>query len=100
MLRYIVIPIIAVLLALRVMRGPWGAKFWGVSERVLGIIYLVALVIALVAGVLTEYWVLVVAAGLLLLLEIVERAVARVRGSSAGDAVSGSGTPPDAGPRS
>lgn len=72
MLRFVSIAAIVVLILLRLAGTRMGARLLGLSQRVLGIVYLVALVIAAVAAVATEQWVLLVVAGVLLLLSGVE----------------------------
>ena len=72
MLRFVSIAAIVVLILLRLAGTRMGARLLGLSQRGLGMVYLVALVIAAVAAVATEQWVLLVVAGVLLLLSGVE----------------------------
>jgi hypothetical protein len=77
--KYLAIALILGLLALRLLRGRWGAKFLGVSERVLDVIYIAALVVAGIAAVATEYWFLLALVVVLLVLRLVEALRARSR---------------------
>lgn len=63
---------IAVLLGLRLARTPLGARFLGVPQRVLEIVFLVVLVAAGVLAVLFEQWILLIVVGILLLVTATE----------------------------
>ena len=77
MIKYFAIGLIAGLLVLRLLRSRWGARLLGVSERVLDIVYLVALVLTGVIAVVTEYWLLLVVVAVLLVLRGIEALRAR-----------------------
>ena len=77
MFKYVAIGLIVGLLGLRVLRSRWGSRLLGVSERVLDIVYLVALVVTGVVAVLTEYWLLLVVVAVLLVLRGLEALQAR-----------------------
>lgn len=72
MVRYFAIGLVVGLLALRLLRGRWGSRLLGISERALDIIYLVALVITGAIAVATEYWLLLGVVGVLLVLRGIE----------------------------
>ena len=72
MIRYFAIGLVVGLLALRLLRSRWGSRLLGISERVLDIIYLVALVITGAVAVATEYWLLLAVVGVLLVLRGIE----------------------------
>ncbi|PWH06126.1 hypothetical protein DEO23_09990 [Brachybacterium endophyticum] len=89
-MKYLAIALILGLLALRLLRGRWGAKFLGVSERAIDIVYIAALVIAGIAAIATQYWLLLALVVVLLVLRLVEalrtpsrrQAASRRRGSA------------------
>ncbi|MGY5765732.1 hypothetical protein ACXET9_11075 [Brachybacterium sp. DNPG3] len=83
MVKYVVILVVLALLLLRLLRGRWGAKLLGISERVLDIIYIAALLVTGVIAGLTEYWALLAAVGALLVWRIAEEVIARGRRRSA-----------------
>lgn len=83
MVKYVVVLVVLALLLLRLLRGRWGARLLGVSERVLDVVYIVALLVTGVIAVLTEYWVLLVAVGILLVWRVVEEVIDRGRRRSA-----------------
>lgn len=83
MVKYVVVLVVLALLLLRLLRGRWGARLLGVSERVLDVVYIVALLVTGVISVLTEYWVLLVAVGILLVWRVVEEVIDRGRRRSA-----------------
>ncbi|MFC7376216.1 hypothetical protein ACFQS2_04685 [Brachybacterium sp. GCM10030267] len=70
---------IALLLALRLLRGRFGARLLGVSVRVLNVVYLLALVLAAALAVIFEAWVLLVVVAVLLVLSAVEEIRRRAR---------------------
>jgi hypothetical protein len=72
-LKVIVFGAVLVLVALRVLRTPLGARFLGVSERALLIVYLAALVIAVGVSIWQHQWILLAVSGVLLVLEVVEQ---------------------------
>lgn len=72
MLRFATIAAIGLLILLRLAGTRGGARLLGLSQRVLGIVYLVALVVAGAAAVATEQWVLLAVVGILLLLSGVQ----------------------------
>lgn len=72
-LKVVVFGAILVLVALRVLRSPLGARFLGISERALLIIYVAALVVAVGVSIWQQQWMLLVVAGALLVLEIVQQ---------------------------
>lgn len=83
MVKYVVVLVVLALLLLRLLRGRWGARLLGVSEQVLDLVYIVALMVTGVIAVLTEYWVLLVAVGILLVWRVVEEVIDRGRRRSA-----------------
>src|SRR5699024_6778325 len=76
-IKYFAIGLIGGLLVLRLLRSRWGARLLGVPERVLDIVYLVALVLTGVIAVVTEYWLLLVVVAVLLVLRGIEALRAR-----------------------
>lgn len=85
MLRILALAGILLLLVLRMFRSSFGARFLGVSEKVIDWVYIVALVIACAAAIWTEYWLLLVVAGVLLVVRGIEEIRAR-RGAREGSA--------------
>lgn len=72
MLKFLTFGAIALLLLLRLARTRAGARLLGVSQRVLGTVLLIALVIAGVLAVVFEQWILLAVVVLLLLLSAAE----------------------------
>ncbi|GAA1491288.1 hypothetical protein [Brachybacterium sacelli] len=72
MLKLLTIGAIAVLLALRLLRGRFGARLLGVSAQVMTVVYLVALVITGVLAGLFEQWILLGVVVLLLVISGLE----------------------------
>ncbi|ATG51665.1 hypothetical protein CFK38_09110 [Brachybacterium vulturis] len=72
---------IALLLLLRLARTRVGSRLLGVPQRVLGIVFLSALVLAGVLAVVFEQWVLLVVVAILLIASGVEELRARGRGA-------------------
>lgn len=72
MIKYFAIGLVVGLLALRLLRSRWGSQLLGISERVLDVVYVVALVLTGVISVVTEYWLLLAVAAVLLVLRGVE----------------------------
>ncbi|ASK64842.1 hypothetical protein CFK39_02210 [Brachybacterium avium] len=72
---------IALLLLLRLARTRFGSRLLGVPQQVLGIVFLVALVLAGVLAVVFEQWVLLVVVVVLLIASGVEELRARGRGA-------------------
>lgn len=63
---------IGLLLGLRLARTPFGARLVGIPQRVLGIVYLVALLLAGVLAAVFEQWVLLAVVVILLVLSGIE----------------------------
>ena len=72
MLRLLALVIVLGLFLARLLRGRFGARLLGVSERALDIAYIVALVLAGMLAVATEYWPLLIVVVLLLALRGLE----------------------------
>ncbi|MCL6423265.1 hypothetical protein Bequi_07680 [Brachybacterium sp. JHP9] len=72
MLRYLALALVLALFALRLLRGRFGARFLGVSERVLDIAYIAALLITAALSIWAEHWLLLGIVGALLALRLVE----------------------------
>lgn len=72
MLRFLTFGAIALLLLLRLARTRFGSRLLGVPERVLEIVFLVALVLAGVLAVVFEQWILLIVVGILLVIGGVE----------------------------
>lgn len=85
MLKILTIGAIAVLLALRLLRGRFGARLLGVSAQVMTVIYLAVLVLTGVIAGLLEQWVLLGVVVLLLVISGLEelRRCARRRAAAA-----------------
>ncbi|ACU85774.1 hypothetical protein FM106_20355 [Brachybacterium faecium] len=70
---------IALLLLLRLARTPFGARLLGLSQRVLGIVFLAALLLAGVLAVVFEQWILLAVVVILLVISGIEELRARGR---------------------
>ncbi|MDN5820846.1 MAG: hypothetical protein L0H74_02570 [Brachybacterium sp.] len=70
---------IALLLLLRLARTRFGSRLLGVPQRVLGIVFLLALVIAGILAVVFEQWILLIVVVILLIASGVEELRARGR---------------------
>lgn len=79
MLKVLTIGVIVVLLALRLLRGRFGARLLGVSVRVLNVAYLIILVLTGVLAGLLEQWVLLGVVVLLLVISGLEELRRRFR---------------------
>lgn len=79
MLKVLTIGVIVVLLALRLLRGRFGARLLGVSVRVLNVAYLIILVLTGVLAGLLEQWVLLGVVVLLLVISGLEELRRRSR---------------------
>lgn len=79
MLKILTIGAIAVLLALRLLRGRFGARLMGVSVQVMTVIYLAVLVLTGVIAGLLEQWVLLGVVVLLLVISGLEELRRRAR---------------------
>lgn len=75
MIKYLVWIPIVVVIALRLLRSPLGARLLGISERALQVAYVVLVVLTLVIAIGLEEWLLTGIAGALLLVEIIEAVV-------------------------
>lgn len=83
MLRILVVAAIVLLVLLRLARTRFGSRLLGISQRVLGIVYLVALVLSGILAVVFEQWVLLTVVGILLLVSAVEELRRRRRRGTA-----------------
>ncbi|MGO1285529.1 MAG: hypothetical protein ACTHUU_10465 [Brachybacterium sp.] len=72
MLRILTFAAIALLILLRLARTRFGARLLGVPQRVLEIVFLVALLLAGVLAVLFEQWILLAVVVVLLVLSLIE----------------------------
>lgn len=80
MLKLVTFGAIALLILLRLAGTRLGARLLGVSQRVLAIVYLAALVVAGVAAVATEQWTLLAVVGILLVISGVQELRRRLAG--------------------
>lgn len=72
MLKILTFGAIALLLLLRLARTRFGSRLLGVPQRVLEIVFLVALVLAGVLAVVFEQWILLAVVVVLLILSVIE----------------------------
>ncbi|MGO1481939.1 MAG: hypothetical protein ACTHWF_12545 [Brachybacterium sp.] len=72
MLRILTFAAIALLILLRLARTRFGARLLGIPQRVLEIVFLVALLLAGVLAVLFEQWILLAVVVVLLVLSLIE----------------------------
>lgn len=80
MLKLVTLGAIVLLILLRLAGTRLGARLLGVSQRVLAIVYLVALLVAGVAAVATEQWTLLAVVGVLLVISGVQELRRRLTG--------------------
>lgn len=72
MLRFLTFGAIALLILLRLAHTRFGARLLGVPQRVLHVVYLVALVAAGILAAVFEQWVLLAVVGILLAISVIE----------------------------
>lgn len=72
MLKILTFGAIALLLLLRLARTRFGSRLLGVPQRVLEMVFLVALVLAGVLAVVFEQWILLAVVVVLLILSVIE----------------------------
>ena len=80
MLKFVTLGAIALLILLHLAGTRLGARLLGVSQRVLAIVYLVALVVAGITAVATEQWTLLAVVGILLVISGVQELRRRLAG--------------------
>jgi hypothetical protein len=82
MLKFLTFGAVALLILLRLAGTRFGSRLLGVSQRVLAIVFLAALVIAGVDAILTEQWTLLAVVLALLLLSGIEEIRRRSRAAA------------------
>lgn len=80
MLKFVTLGAIVLLILLRLAGTRLGARLLGVSQRVLAIVYLVALLVAGITAVATEQWTLLSVVGILLVISGVQELRRRLAG--------------------
>jgi len=80
MLKFVTLGAIVLLILLRLAGTRLGARLLGVSQRVLAIVYLVALLVAGITAVATEQWTLLTVVGILLVISGVQELRRRLAG--------------------